>query len=312
MNIFPIVVNQSISFAVLILIGVIAVKTHILNDKTLPIISQFVMKLALPLLIFTNTLNGATRQQLLTDLPMLVAVAALFFVLAIIGHCLARIFRLPREQSRLLQALTMFGNVGFIGIPIIAALYPEQGMLYIALYTIIDQFLLWTVGVQLTSPLRKDGPTLMSNLRSMVNPASVGVILGVVGILLGVHLPSMIDTPLTKVGASASPLALIYLGGLFCYCDIPRFARKAEFYVLALIKMILLPLLFYCILRSIFSDLELVTALTMLAALPCMSSIAMFSQAYGTDHEYTAGAIMMTTIFSIFTLPLVSYLLSLL
>ncbi len=312
MNIFPVVVNQSISFAVLILVGIICVKTHILNEQTLPVLSRFIMKLALPLLIFTNTLNGATRDQLITDLPMLLAVAALFLLLALLGHYLARLFHLPREQARLFQALTMFGNVGFIGIPLVSALYPEHGMLYIALYTIVDQFLLWTAGVRLTSPLQKDSSSVLSSLRSMVNPASVGVILGVIGVLLGIHLPSAIDLPLTKVGASASPLALIYLGGLFCYCDIPRFARRAEFYALGIIKMILLPLAFFCVLSLIFQDPELVTALTMLSALPCMSTLAMFSQAHGTDHEYTAGAVMMTTIFSILTLPLVSYLLSLL
>ncbi|MGN1014018.1 MAG: AEC family transporter [Butyricicoccus sp.] len=310
MDLFPIVVNQSISFAVLILIGVICVKTGILTEQTLPVVSRVVMKLCLPLLIFTNTINGANRAQLIAALPMLIAVAALFLLLAVVGVLLAKLFRLPCEHGRLLQALTMFGNVGFIGIPIVSALFPERGMLYIALYTIIDQLLLWTVGVQLTSPLQSNGKSVWNSIKSMVNPASVGVVLGVIGILLGVHLPAAIDTPLTKVGACSSPLALIYLGGLFCYCDIPRFVRKAEFYVIGLIKMIALPIGFYCILRLFFADLEMVTALTMLSALPCMSTIAMFSQAHGTDAEYTAGGVMMTTLFSIITLPFVSWVLT--
>lgn len=312
MEMFYIVVNQSISFTVLIAIGILSVKTGILSEQTLPVLSKFVMKLALPLLIFTNTINGATRAQLISDLPMLLAVIGVFLCLAIVGFLLSRLFHLSHEHSRLFCALTMFGNVGFIGIPVVSALFPEHGMLYVALYTIIDQFLLWTAGVQLTTPPRNDNPPWWANLRSMINPASVSVILGVIGVLFGVHLPESIDLPLTKVGACASPLALIYLGGLFCYCDLLEAARKIEVYILGIIKMILLPVVFFCILRLIFSDLEMITALTMLSALPGMTTLAMFSQTYGSDHEYVAGSLMMTTIFSIVTLPLVSWILAML
>jgi len=48
-------------------------------------------------------------------------------------------------------ASSLFGNVGFIGIPIISSLFPQKGMLYIALFTIVDQLLLWTLGLSLTS-----------------------------------------------------------------------------------------------------------------------------------------------------------------
>ena len=70
----------------------------------------------------------------------------------------------------------MFGNIGFMGIPIVAAVFPEQGMLYIALFTVVDQLLLWTVGVNLTAPTDKENAmSIASRLLKMINPATIAV-----------------------------------------------------------------------------------------------------------------------------------------
>ena len=76
----------------------------------------------------------------------------------------------------------MFGNVGFMGIPIVTSIFPENGMVYISIYMIVDALVLWTVGAQLTS---SDGKGTFQ-LKKMVNPVTVAVALAVLMILLGV------------------------------------------------------------------------------------------------------------------------------
>ena len=104
----------------------------------------------------------------------------------------------------------MFGNIGFMGIPIIAALFPEQGMLYIALFTVIDQLLLWTLGVNLTTPVdRENTMSVISRLMKMINPATIAIILSILGLFIGLHLPEPINAALTKAGLLTPPMALI-------------------------------------------------------------------------------------------------------
>ena len=52
----------------------------------------------------------------------------------------------------------IYGNVGFLGIPLLSAAFPERGGLYIALFSIIDQLVLWTYGMYLTTPGEKRPP----------------------------------------------------------------------------------------------------------------------------------------------------------
>ena len=69
MDYFSIVLGQIIGFVIYILIGIIGVRMGVLTPRSLGVLSQFITKISLPLLLFTNTLNGATREQFIGDLP---------------------------------------------------------------------------------------------------------------------------------------------------------------------------------------------------------------------------------------------------
>lgn len=309
MDLFSIILIQMVMLAIYVLVGIIGIKTKVMNREALEYISRFIMKLSLPIMIFTNTLNGATSREVIETLPMLLIVFCMYAVMFCIGTVVSRIFKMKGDNKQLYKALMMFGNVGFIGIPLIASIFPERGMLYIAIFTIADQGLLWTVGMQLTTPeAKKTKGSIAQTVKKMINPAIVGILLGVVGIFAGVKLPTVIDSTLTKIGATTTPLSMIYIGGLFCYVDIKQFVKKVEYYVILLFKMVVFPILLYLVIRNMsFISEEIKITLPILAGLPCMSSVAMFANANGADGDYAIGAIFVTTVASMATLPFVSY-----
>ena len=73
-------------------------------------------------------------------------------------------------------------------------------------------------------------------------------------------------------------------------------------------KMVLYPVVFYLILKQLPISREIILTITVLSALPVMSTIPMFADANGCDVEYAIGALMVTTMLSILTLPLIGYL----
>lgn len=73
-----------------------------------------------------------------------------------------KLLHLHGDHQQLYSAMSAFGNIGFMGIPIVTSIFPERGMLYISVFTMIDQLMLWTVGVRLTS---KAGNTVEKNFR---------------------------------------------------------------------------------------------------------------------------------------------------
>ena len=307
MTYFTIVLGQIFIFIIYAVIGILAVKTKILDKEGLGVLSRFITRIALPLLIFTNTINGATREQFLGAVPIMLATVLMYLLLYLLALVLARISKLQGNEKNVYRACSIFGNNGFMGIPIVSALFPEQGLLYIALFTVVDQMVLWTTVVTLTAPVeQQNGMCFSDKVKKMINPATVGIVLAVLGIFLNVKLPAALNTALTKTGAISTPLAMIYLGGIFCYTDIPKYLKKAEIYATVLLKMCLFPIAFFYLLKLIPGiTQDIAVTMSVLSALPTMTFVAMLAQIQKSADEYSAGMIFVTTLFSIVTLPLV-------
>lgn len=307
MNYFSIVLEQIEIFVVYMLIGIFAVKMHFLDREKLGVLSSCITKILLPLLIFTNTINGTTREQFLSSAVIILIAAVLYLVLYAVVTVLAKLLRLDFKHESIYRACTMFGNCGFMGIPIVTALYPEQGGLYIAMYTVIDQLALWTVGMNLTAPVDREKKLSASQrFRKMINPATVVILAGVFVVLTGIKLPLIVVTALSKTGAAASPLAMIYLGGVFCYIKIVDYLKLKEIYATVVVKMLLLPILVYTVLCRIPAvEQNVAVTIGVLCALPTMSSVAMIAESQHSDSDYASGFIFVTTLISIITLPIV-------
>lgn len=309
MNYFSIVLSQLEIFAVYMIIGMAAVKMHILDRGKLSVLSGIVTKILLPLLIFTNTIHGPTREEFLSSTVIIAIGILLFLSLYLLSILLSKAASLKGNRSKVYRACTMFGNCGFMGIPVILALYPDRGGLYMGMYTVADQLMLWTLGVYLASPVEAN-LSISGNLRKMVNPATMAVLLSVFFVLTGLRLPDFLSDALTKTGSAAPPLSMIYLGGAFCYISIKEYLKKLEIYLMILVKMLLAPLAVYFLLTHIPGlEKSISITLSIICGLPSMSSIAMIAETQHSDSDYAAGMIFLTTISTIITLPIVCALL---
>lgn len=297
-------------FIIYAAIGIIAVKSGVLNRKTLNVVSRIVMKIAMPLMIATNTINGSTKEDFIQAWPLMLATVIYYLILFLTGWLLRKLFRLSGNRGRVYQACAMFSNIGFMGIPVVMALFPGKGILYITLFTVVDQLVLWTAGVNLTLPV--DGEvryTTKEKLLKMINPCTVGILLAVLFVFAEIPIPEVINTALTRTGAVATPLAMIYLGGIFCFVNIPDCLRKKEIYGTVVIKMIGVPVLLFALFsRLSWLSHDMAVTLSMLAAMPTMSTIAMLAQSQKSAGDYAVGIVFVTTLLSAVTLPLVCLL----
>jgi predicted permease len=245
MNTLEILLQQIGLFVIYILAGMILVKTKVLNSETLDPISRFVIKMALPVMIFVNIIDGVERDTLFHSLSILVIAAVFYICTFIISLGMTKIFHLGGDQAGIYQAMFLFGNVGFMGIPIITSIFPQNGILYVSVFTVIDQFMLWTMGVKLTTPCGKG----KFDPRKLVNPATVAIFAALFLVVTGIKIPQLLDTGLQKIGATASPLAMIYVGGVFACIDIRRYIKELSLYGIVLVKMLLIPVIMYGVLN---------------------------------------------------------------
>lgn len=308
---FSIVLTQLASFVVYAMIGVYAVKKHVISKDGLGVLSAFIIKIALPIMIFSNTINGATREQLFAALPVLGASVLMFAGLLGVGTIIVGFFNLNYNESHVFRACSMFGNVGFMGIPILIAILPERGMLYMSLFTIVDQLCLWTIGLALCTPEESSvSMSMEQKLQKMINPPTVAILGAIILICAGIKLPGFINSALIKVGNSTTPLALAYLGGMFALMEVSQYLKRLEIYFAVIAKMVLYPIAFYGLIAMVPGITnEIAVTLTLLSAMPSMSAIPMIAQSQGSAGEYATGMVFVTTVCLLGTLPLVCFVL---
>ena len=307
MDQFFIVLNQIGIFLILIIFGVLAVKFGILDEHSLGSVSKLVMRMALPAYIFINTAEGATRQGLAESLMVIPLAALLYVMLFLLARLLEKVFHLTGNRSRVFRAVVMFGNVGFMGIPLVVELYPDTALLYISLFTILDQGLFWTYGVSLTKPVSDQKEKISAkNLKNLLSPALVAIVAATILVLLDLHLPKLLTTTLTKLGTASMPLSLLYIGGMLSMTDVRKVLRCGELYAEIGLKMLVLPLVYFLIMKLLQVPGDMAGTMTFLTGLPAINMVAMLAKNNGSDGDYAVCAVMMTTLACLITLPLVS------
>ena len=276
----------------------------------LDIDNTVLLDVLIPVLVFSNAVDGADRAQLASNWGVMLLTAVMYALLILVFWLVAELLRLKGSRSHVFQASLIFGNAGFIGIPLIMALWPQNGAIYVALMSIIDQTLLWTYGVWLCEPVAE---TTVGLLKRFVNPAFVGVMLALILILLGVKVPDIILKPLHTIGNMATPMSLIYLGGLFALTKWWGVLKRYELYAGLVAKMIAFPLAFYALLTALTGALpqlpithDMVLMITVIAGLPTMTTIAMFTGRKNNMPEYAVGFVLVSTLFSLASLTIVS------
>ena len=317
MSHFFLVLYQIGIFVMLLSLGVLCRKIRILNEVSLYSISQLVVKVALPAFIFVNTANSTSREVLLGALPILLAALSLYTVLILLSTVLEKAFRLKGNRRNVFRMCLMFGNGGLIGVPLAVGIYPENALVYFGLITVIDMVMIWTYGVALSYDVESEGAkgyrlTIRKFLRMMINPALISVLLSIVFILFGLKLPGIVNTVLEKTGNLLSPLGMIYMGAMLNWKSVKASLRRTEIYAEILLKMLVVPLLFFFVMLKIGLPEDMAGTFAVFAGLPTFMVSMMLAKNNGSDGDYAVGFVMMTTLACLVTYPMMSLLQSVL
>lgn len=305
MTSFEILLQQIGLFVIYILAGVILVRTKVLNKETLEPISKFVIKMALPVMIFINIIDGVNKEILSGSWPIILIAAGFYVVMFLVSLWMTKFFHLEEKRAGIYQAMMLFGNIGFMAVPVISNVFPGNGILYVSVFMIFDQFMLWTLGVKLTTPMGSG----RFDPKKLINPATVAILIGMILMLTEVRIPSLLDTGLQKIGATASPLAMIYIGGIFAELPLKKYLKEISLYGIVLVRMLLAAILMFLVLGFFPVNEEIRLAMALITGMPTMTAVVMMANASGLDGDYALGGVFITTVCGIVTLPFVCWLL---
>lgn len=305
-----VIVHQIAIFALLMGVGFIAAITGVLTKEALNALSKLVVKIILPALIFSVVAgSGVTSKEFLISGRFAAAVVLCYALLILMANIVSKLCRMEGKTANVFVALASFGNMGFMGIPLIQAIFKEpSAQVCIAVYTLIDMGLLWTYGVYLCSRHESQSNT-KSALKNMVNPTTIALVLAFIIMLTKIPIPALVMQTITGIGNTSKYLTLMYLGGSLAFVSVGSIIKKPNLLALVAVKMILLPIAVYPLLSFFLPEIPK-TILTLIVGLPSMTTIVMLAAAYDSDSNYATEGIFVTTLASLVTIPVVSVITS--
>ena len=302
---FEVTLHRMIIFFLILAVGFIAGRTGVIKKDYLPHLAQVITKILLPVLIFYGTITSATVQNIVENWVFIAFAIVFYVVVALILFALAKLMRLKGDRDKVFTFCFLFGNTGFVGIPLLVALFPEGGMLYMMLFSIVDQIVFWTFGIWLATA--RDRETKFTP-KSFLTPNIVAMVLALVFVVLQVPLPQVITDTLSTISSATSAMCMMYLGAMVCFSKWMQVVKCPELYVGIIVKMIVLPIIGGHIMILLGLPQDTMVAMVAIMALPVMTVVPMIATMHGNEGEYATGITVVTLVVSVVTIPLTQLL----
>jgi len=311
---YGVIIEQIVILASLVLLGILATKLNIITTAVKDGLAGIIFNITLPALI----LSGISRMELTgalvnNSLFALLIIFLIIMIMTLIGLLSARLLQLPGPSASVHTAHTMFGNIVYLGFPLINSLFPGGNALYYAiLFHLVSSFIMWTLGVYLLS--RNNNRATSKGIQNLLNPNTFAFLLGFLFLVFKVHLPAFVDKPLTGLGNTTIYLSMFYIGAMLSAINWRRALLAKSSYILSFNKLIMIPVfamvLFVALahLLSVNPGEKMFLVIVLESGMPAMANIVVLARIFGADETLATQNVFISTLLSLFTLPIVLYI----
>jgi predicted permease len=290
--------QQIASLLLMILLGIVGRKKGLIKPEGHKSLVNILIYFTLPALVLTSTNMPQTTGTFKTGI---IAVFLGFFVRLgslFVGEAVGRLAHWQHNQRAVFTFQMIFGNAGFIGLPVCLALYGEQGAFFGALFNLSHEFLVWTLGVWLLSQESLD------DWRVLASPPGLAAVVGLILFGLNFQMPAPAAAFLKQLGAATTPVAMLLVGSQLRF----RGASKRQWgllLLLSVLRLLVVPMGLFYLLSQFALPKILVQVATVITAMPASSMITVIATQVDGDVELASASTLVTTILAVFTLPLV-------
>lgn len=311
---FMIAFNSMMALFLCMLIGFIAAKKKVITSDVLDGLNKFLLNVTFPFMMI-NTFNMELTPEI-AELGPKVFIYGISFqlFLLLVSVLFIKLFKVKAVNAPIYQFLFVFGNVGFVGLPLASGVFGETGMLYATIICLTFNLICFTLGIILLDNKGKSTITIKS---VMLTPVMVGMWIGLFIFLsqlvfpftfevdgVARRLPEFLTTTVALIAGITSPLAMIVVGASLAKTNILKVFTDYRMYVYSFARLIIAPILVFLVFRLFITDPIILTIITVFAGLPPATLGTILTETYGHDYVLTSELIFSSTLFSIVTIPI--------
>ena len=303
MTLSPSVIQTFVLF-ILMAIGFAAGKARILDAAGGKSVSRLLVNFVLPALIVQSMQRPFSPE--LRDLAYgMLGISFLSYALAfLLAWPLVKAIGAKGAPRGAHAFGAIFSNCAFMGFPVVEAILGKDAIFAASVANIPFQLLAFSVGPYILA--RTAGSTAKLGASSFITPAAIASFAGFGLFIGGVTLPSPLGKALTLLGDTTTPLSMILIGSIVSRMDFRTAIGGARLYATSIFRLILLPLLLFAMLRLLGLKGLLLSLPVILAAMPVAANSAILAEAYGGDAETASSLVLVSTLLSLLTIPVLA------
>jgi len=294
-----------IKLTIITVLGYYFYKKSIIDQKVLDFLIFFVVNFTVPFLGFSHIVGNLQRDIQPQPFVFILLSFAIFGASFILGYIFS--FKRNHERKKEFTSIVSFQNCGYLPLSMAAFLFPEnmreKFIIYTFLYVVGFDIIFWSVGTYLI--FKKKGEQL--KLKSIFTPPIIATILALIFVYSGAvkFIPQVLLSPIRMMGDTSFVLSMIILGCWLARIDTVSLRKNLSIVLEAsALKLMLIPFVFLVL--AIKFDISSLFGLfiIMQAAMPSAVSLPIVVNLHKADSEFVSQGVLLTHIFSIFTIPL--------
>ena len=308
---FTALLNTIATLFVMLAIGYIAGKMGIIDSVASKKLSGLIIKIAQPALIIYSLvkMQYSAQNLALGGKTFALGITVHLFMGAIAYIACIKIKNL--DERKILEFSMVFGNTGFIGIPILESLMGDVGAFMASFIVASFNILLWTLGIGILGRKRDDIKLTLK--KALINKGTVPSVIGFAIFVIpaffpSFKLPTFALSSLSYIASLCTPISMLIIGALLAGRSIKQIFGSGKVYYLCLFKLIIIPLLVCTIMKLLgFSEMWIIFA-TVITCMPSATSVSMLAELYDITPGFSAQGVGTTSLLAIATMPCVIWI----
>ena len=291
-----ILLQQTIIMFALMLLGLLLSRRGMITEQGSRDLSNVLLYAVIPCVILRSYMSEFSTEKLRA-----IGLSALIAVIAFAAS-IAVAYLTCGTRHRIENFTVAFGNAGFIGIPLVTAVFGPEAAFYVVSFSTFANLLQWTYGIVIIS-----GKKETMNLRMVfVNPVFISMVIGIALFVLQPTLPTVVTGTIGYIADGNTVLAMIILGYYLSKVQLRGLFADVRLYLFSALRLLVVPAVTILVFLPFpFARGEITLITLIAAATPIASSTAIFAQKFDQDYRRAVSYVCLSTILSVATLPLV-------
>ena len=297
-----VVFQTMLKLFLLLVLGFVLFKCHIFDEYTNKKISALIVNVASPMLIISSIAGVEGNDKSIVFL-MIGAGILMYIGFIILGKIINRIFPFPKKDWPVYECMVVFANTGFMGYPVLLDVFGQEAVFYASLIHMAFNFFVYTYAILCLT--KSDDSEFKLTFKQLLTPGIVLIFIGILIYLFDMQLPSVLMDTINSIGSLTAPLSMMMIGSSLAVYPIKDSFTDWRSYVFAFVRLIIVPFMTMIVCRLLHINPYYANITIITNAMPVGSMVLMLATQYNANVKIVTKNIVVSTLLSVITIPIV-------